>query len=294
MKRVQVTVTAVALLLAAWGTASAGSTANVIFVVDESGSMGGEHVWLKDLIDDLDAGLADNNIDGYYGLVGFGGASSHLWGHKHLVGGSDFGDPTAFKAAVDTLVLNGGTEDGWDGIDTAMNDYTFHTGAAINTILVTDEDRDNLNTSLLYSDVLGYLTAKEALLNVVVDASLRNGSGAAALGVDSEGNAYTADGSGGFTTSTGGTYTSGFGTTKGDYVDMAWATEAAAWDLNQLRAGGLTAESFSKAFIDIKVQEIEEQIVPEPVTMAGLVLGVGGLVGYLRRRRNVGGSDTCG
>jgi len=280
---------AVGLILAGAGAAYANSVADIIFVVDESGSMDTEHAWLKDLVDPLHTALADENIEGKYGLVGFGGSSggSHYWGHKHLVGGADFGDPAAFKAAVDTLILTGGTEDGWDGIDTAMNDYAFDQGAAINVILVTDEDRDTVNGALTYAGVLASLTGEEALLNAVVNASFADGAGAAALGVDSEGNAYIADGSGGYTTSGGGIYTgSVWPNTKQQYIDMAWDTEAAAWDLNKLRAGGVTAQSFSAAFVDIKVEEIQQQIIPEPVTAAGLMLGVGCLVQYVCRRRS--------
>ena len=34
----------------------------------------------------------------------------------------------------------------------------------------------------------------------------------------------------------------------------------AAWDVNQLRGGGLPAVSFTKAFVEIKAREIEEQL----------------------------------
>ena len=39
-------------------------------------------------------------------------------------------------------------------------------------------------------------------------------------------------------------------------IDLADANLGAAWNLDQLRAGGLLAESFSTAFVDIKVEEI--------------------------------------
>ena len=219
---------AVGVMLGCAAVAQANSVANVIFVVDESGSMTSEHAWLKELVHDLDAALDAENIDGKYGLVGFGGNVPHLLGHKHLVNGADFGDADQFETAVGTLIVSGGDEDGWDGIDTAMNDYAFDTGAAVNVILVTDEDRDDENTALTYASVLASLTGAEALLNACVLAD-----------------AYIPDGSGGYTTSAGGIYVSGYGTTETDYINMAWATGAAAWDLDQLRAGGVLAESFS-------------------------------------------------
>jgi len=63
----------------------------------------------------------------------------------------------------------------------------------------------------------------------------------------------------------------------------------------QLLAAGLVGRTFditkvtNPGFIDnffsAKVEEITESIVPEPVTVAGLALGVGALATYIRRRR---------
>ena len=64
---------------------------------------------------------------------------------------------------------------------------------------------------------------------------------------------------------------------------MAHATGGAAWNLNKLRAGGLTATSFTAAFIDVKV---EETIVNTPAPAALSLLGLGLLGMGMRRRRN--------
>ena len=76
---------------------------------------------------------------------------------------------------------------------------------------------------------------------------------------------------------------SGWGTTTSDYVQLALGTGGAAWDLNQLRAGGLTAQSFTEAFVDVKVGEI----IPEPgaILLLGAGLGLLGVATYRRRRR---------
>jgi len=94
--------------------------------------------------------------------------------------------------------VTGSTEDGWDGIDEALT-YSFDAGAAVNVILVTDEDRDSYNTLLTYAGVLASLQAKDALLNVAVNQSFTKASSPVALGMDSLGNAYVADGLGGYT-----------------------------------------------------------------------------------------------
>lgn len=47
--------------------------ANVIFVIDESGSMEQEHEWLGDMIDTMETSLLDNGVGpNRYGLIGFG------------------------------------------------------------------------------------------------------------------------------------------------------------------------------------------------------------------------------
>jgi len=261
---------------------------DVVTIVDESGSMSGEHAWLGGMINTLDTALGNLNpaiSPNNYGLVGFGGSSTHRPGHQHDVGGagSQFGSASQFNTAVSTLVLNGGFEDGYSGINTA-NGYAFRPGAARNYILVTDEDRDNGNSSLNYSGMLSSMTSTKTLLNAVVNASFVCGDGSSALGIDSHGNGYQVDGSGGFTTCSGASATSGFGTTIADYVNLALATGGAAWNLNVLRSGGTNADSFTKAFIDIKVREITNQTgnVPEPTTLA--LLGLGWMGFRLRRK----------
>jgi hypothetical protein len=184
------------------------------------------------------------------------------------------------------LVVSGGTEDGWQAIDFALNNYALRAGAALNIILITDEDRDNVNgNALTFAGVRDAILAENGLLNVVVNNAFKNADLTTALGVDAALNSYKADGSGGYTSAAGGTVGVGAGTTKANYVDMALATGGAAWDLNQLRFGGLTAQSFTEAFVDIKVQEIVEQAeVPEPATIA-VWGGLMGLAVVMQRRR---------
>ncbi|NER39288.1 MAG: PEP-CTERM sorting domain-containing protein [Oscillatoria sp. SIO1A7] len=292
---------AVAIALTLAPAAWAARFTDTIVVIDESGSMSGEHDWIRGMINDLDVALQAAGVtNNQYGLVGYGGLSDNLLGYSYNVGSGSslFGSASDFASATNQLTASGGFEDGYQALNHALNEYTFREGAAVNLILVTDEDRDihpDFN-HLTYQTILDeFQEENNALLNAVLSYNFADGSGNQALGVDHQGNAYRADGTGGFIKTAGGVAVSEANprdnsTNKTDYVDLAWATNGAAWDLNLLRAGGDTATSFTNAFVDVKVKEITTHpggptAVPEPGTVLGLVgMGAFGVASALKRK----------
>jgi RHS repeat-associated protein len=184
-------------------------------------------------------------------------------GHELLImpGTSTFfGTASQLASTTGQLFLDGGVEDGYDGMYLALNGYAFRPGAAVNVVLVSDEDRDIISPQITLDAILAQFLSRNALLNAVVSASLGSSSPGAVLGVDSKGNAYRHDGNGGFIIETGGRVIAASENTKFDYVDPAWVTGGAAWNLDFLRAGGLSATAFTKAFVHAKTREIEQQL----------------------------------
>lgn len=231
--------------------------ADVVAIVDESGSMAGEHLWIAEFGGRLEQGLAEQNIgeDGQnrYGLVGF-----ERYPREIPVGGSRMGSASEFVLAADYLRLYGGIEDGWRAIKHVVDTYPLRDEGVINLILVTDEDRDN-TINITYTSILTLLRENDILLNAVVNARFSCGDGRRALGMDYAGTGYVADGSGGYATCNNAKAANGDGATISHYVNLALATGGAAWDLAYLRSGGHWAQSFSTALIDIKVKEIVRQ-----------------------------------
>ncbi|NEP79498.1 MAG: PEP-CTERM sorting domain-containing protein [Okeania sp. SIO3B3] len=254
--------------------ASTDRFADVVFVVDESGSMGGEHAWLKNAVVALEAefnaaGIGNGADINQYGLVGFSVGKSNAQRVSHQVGNGKLGSSNDLVTALAQLSLDGNIEDGYAGMDEALS-YPFRPGSSVNIVLVTDEDRDNTDASLTYSSILSNFSTQNALLNAVVNINLKDDKGTTALGFDGNKNAYLPDGNGGYVMSSAGVAVSEAGTTEKDYAKLAWTAQngsavGAVWDLNQLRQGGLIADSFSQAFAEVKVQEIIETPTPKPV-----------------------------
>ncbi|MEZ5398582.1 MAG: PEP-CTERM sorting domain-containing protein [Bryobacteraceae bacterium] len=276
---------AIVMLAAAWmglpSRLEAGAV-NVVVVVDESRSMVDEHAWLPGMMHTLSMELINLGYAPTFGLYGFGYGGAVL-GRELL----DNGTAEEFATASAGLVASGGAEDGYAGIDFAFRNFSFTPGAAVNVILVTDEDRDTADASLTFASTLALLQGRGALLNAVVNNVFTCDAGAA-LGIDSFGNGYNANGAGGYSTCSNGAAGEGFGRTTRAYVKLALETTGASWDLNQLRAGGPAADSFTEAFIDIKVREIGRQVTaqtPEPGSITLVALGLAAVCLARKRRQ---------
>lgn len=244
-----------ALGLAGSAYAQSATGVNTGFIVDESGSMGGEHDFLRVLIDPLDTELGNVGFTTRgYGLVGYGSGSIDpvAYGPAGQVATGVFMDTTDFKAATNNLRLNGGTEDGYDGLDFFMNrgGYSFDPTVGSIAVLVTDEDRDTFNGSVDFNSVLTSLDTLNTALVAVVNLPIFDSNSGQAILTDGT-SAFVADGTGGFVKTTGFTFGAGSGTTKADYADLALDPQTPAGcvaDLNVLRSTDpMLQQSFAAA-----------------------------------------------
>lgn len=149
-----------ALMLGSTPSGAALIAADVVFVIDTSGSMGDDIAQVKARIGDFNTAMTTNGIDARYGLVRFGGANTLI---------QDITDFTTFSAAGSPFQLltanGGGTEDGSAALQVGLG-ATFRANTVRNFILITDEDDDGPgNRAALLADLAA--TAANELINVI-------------------------------------------------------------------------------------------------------------------------------
>jgi len=146
--------------LALSGTARAAILADIVWVVDTSGSMSGDINQVKQRIEEFDTAMTTNGIDARYGLVRFGGAASLI---QNI---TDYSTFVAAGSPFQLLTANGGgTEDGSAAIEVALG-ASFRANTVRNIILVTDEDDDSPGNRNSLTLALNSTSANE-LINII-------------------------------------------------------------------------------------------------------------------------------
>lgn len=160
MKLLKKKIALAALVVAAAPAANAAILADVLWVVDTSGSMGDDINEVKNRITQFDNAMTANGIDARYGLVRFGGTETLI---------QDITDFTTFTAAgspFQTLTANGGgTERGSNAAYVGLTQATFRANTVKNIILITDEDDDSSQAQ--YDALIAELTSSQALYNII-------------------------------------------------------------------------------------------------------------------------------
>ena len=247
--------------------------------------MEGEHRWLPGMIQNLDDELKRRGIGNsteqpnLYALVGFGlrltpGDESLLYPRFFpTTDGKPVFTASEFPAVAADLTAKGDIEDGYLAMWFALNNITWpngtqalrknQVGIAQNLIFITDEDRDTLQGGehLNRRRMKILLRSNNVIPNFVVDHEFWVGNDPA-IGIDYNGRGFVADGSGGYISSPNARQGVPYRETRRDYTGLAVDPQVrgAAWDIDLLREGGATSQSFTRAFIDIKTTEIARQV----------------------------------
>lgn len=133
-----------------------------VFVVDESGSMQGEHDFLPTLVSDLDNIFAAKGFtNNRFGLIGYGDANEVA----RLV--TPLGSAADVAAGAGTLTTSGAIEDGYIGVQFGIDTFNFRPDST-QFLLITDEDRDVVDGNLTFNSILGQLQAENMGLNGIL------------------------------------------------------------------------------------------------------------------------------
>ncbi|NTW99813.1 MAG: DUF5103 domain-containing protein, partial [Geobacteraceae bacterium] len=129
-------------VLGSTGSASAAIFADIAFVIDQSGSMGGEFAWLGNSINTINTALSAGGVTAKYGVAGY----------EQLAGDADSRNAwTDFTSNISDIITEvnavnvyGGTEKSYHAADWAADNFTWSDGDYAKVmILITDENVEN-------------------------------------------------------------------------------------------------------------------------------------------------------
>ena len=239
---------------------------DVVFVVDESGSIRAQN-WIRNITPLLEQRLRDQGVglgdrQNQFGLVGFARNMPSAQGGIVLTQLTSLDN---FINASRNLRIDGSVEDGYSGIEFALNQIQLRPNTARLLVLVTNEDRSILpgREDLTRDIIEQMIRSRGFVFNTVVDQTFQTSSGEPAFGLNSNRTAYQFIPPDQYTTSPNGLRHADpqltFGNTYEDYVQLAFRLGGAAWDIKSLLAeDSPLLPALSRAFIEENVMEVME------------------------------------
>lgn len=156
-----------ALMTAVSTNASAALLADVAFVVDQSGSMGGEYGWLASSISAINTQLVAGGVTARYGLAGY------VYYAGNEVGAPSTSKYVDFTSSISDITnaitpnnLYGSQERGYHAADWSRTGFSWSSNASKIIILITDEAGDQ-SSGITEAALGANMTAGSFLLNVI-------------------------------------------------------------------------------------------------------------------------------
>ncbi|MGT2637943.1 VWA domain-containing protein [Streptococcus ratti] len=119
-------------------------SADIVFVIDHTGSMGDEIASVRNNIKNFVKGLADKKVTTRLGLVDYDNNSSSGVHYINFSGSNFTTDTDAFIQALDNIQINGSVESATIPLSYIANNYDWSTDPNVKrfAVLITDEDYD--------------------------------------------------------------------------------------------------------------------------------------------------------
>ena len=189
---------------------------------------------------------------------------------QRLIINNAFGLADTAANNIKNLALGSGvSEEGFNAMRIATK-LSYRPQAARNMILLSDIWANDYTGPESTQEMISLLSSKKITFNAIVPAHIRTPSGARALAIDANNTGYVANGSGGYSSvanayhdpslPTPNNYEGWGPLVKDSYIDVATGTHGAGWDIATIGMGGSDLDSFTKAVVDIKTEEILSQL----------------------------------
>ena len=181
-------------------TAQTQDAADIVLLIDDSGSMNLEHEWLLGMVPFMEAaliraGVGDHDNRNRYCAIAFGGIGPLEPAHFLLVNGEKCFTAEQFPKARVQLKNVGLYEDGYEAIHFAITNVPFRDSPFIakNILLITDEGRTIIQQGqgLTKASIRDELLKNDALVNVIVSASYQDTANQAEVVLGQDGNGAT-------------------------------------------------------------------------------------------------------